>query len=499
MVQLRGDFDQVLIQPTQDQFTKALGQAGKSANTRSRSAKVTLSPAECGKLWKKVAANAEGFQQWTGEEPAGSRTRDHRSVVAVAWWTDWLGRRHLRIKGSRHSFTYGRAGLRNIFCPFKDERPPVWMIYPNFIYLAGEGEDQRVLAACPCGVAGKLDAIGWTGDRCAACHDRREEGEASESVAARPTREPLEVTYHTLGSVVFSPDSSKVAACTLTGTDGLVWDLPTGTVHRWKSDRFSVSDQSVVFLGDNRTVAITEAPKVVFFDAETGKKQPGFDAEQYLQRLAISPDGSLLVTIAHRNMSVWEVQTRQRCLTASPVEPVAICATFTPDSKRLAVGSVDVIRWWDLASRLELPTWPMPKQEGRHSVHSLAFTPDGRFLASLQSSKNDNLRIWDVRKGKIVATLTANRKGFHPREGLRLIDISPDGETLVASELDATLRFWDVPSGRLRAVLQSSPADDEFLALAFSPDGRWLATGNERGLVKLWPWRALLEAVADKR
>jgi WD40 repeat protein len=498
MLQVRGDFDQVLIQPTQEQLTKALGQAVKSANTRSRSAKVSLTPAECGRLWKTVTSEAEGFRQWTGDEPAGPRTRDQRSVLAVAWWTDWLGRRHVRVKGSRHDFSYGREGLRNIFCPFEGKRPPVWMIYPHHIYLAGEGEGKQVLAACPCGVAGTLDAIGWVGNRCAACHDRREEGEASEATAGRPLWAPLEVHYHSLGSVAFSPDSRKVAAGTMTGRHDLVWDLPTGVVRRWEPDVFSLGQQSLAFLPDNRTLAVTHAPEVTFLDAESGKKRNGFEVGQGLDHVAVSPDGALVVVLAHNDAGVWDVQTRNQYLAVRP-DPPPVCAAFSPDGNFLVLGCVGgTIRWWGLASKEEAATWQAPQGEGRHGIETLAFTPDGRFLASLQDAEDDNLLIWDLRKGKVVTTLTAHREGYHPRPGLHLIDVSPDGGTLVASELGATLRFWEVPGGRLQTVLWSSSPRDEFLALAFSPDGRWLATGGDRGLVKLWPWRALLDAAATK-
>src|SRR5262249_6862935 len=149
-----------------------------------------------------------------------------------AWWTDRLGRRHVRVKGARWSFTYAEEGESNILCPHAQPRPPLWMIYPDFIYLAEAGDGERVLAACPCGAAGTPEEIGWMGECCAACHDRRDEGQATPAPIRLPT--PPRRSWSSLGDPMsFSADGKRLARATHDGVI-LTHDLERGETSQWQ-------------------------------------------------------------------------------------------------------------------------------------------------------------------------------------------------------------------------------------------------------------------------
>ncbi|MCF3184736.1 trypsin-like peptidase domain-containing protein [Streptomyces polychromogenes] len=109
-------------------------------------------------------------------------------------------------------------------------------------------------------------------------------------------------------------------------------------------------------------------------------------------------------------------------------------------------------------------------------VSSVAFSPDGRTLAS--ASSDQSVLLWNVTTGKARPALTGHTKGVES------VAFSPDGLTLATSSDDKTVQLWDVATGRNRATLAGHR--DEVYAVAFSPDRHTLATGSADNTVRLW-------------
>jgi WD40 repeat protein len=130
------------------------------------------------------------------------------------------------------------------------------------------------------------------------------------------------------------------------------------------------------------------------------------------------------------------------------------------------------------------------------SVICIAFTPDGKTLIS---SGGESIRLWDVASGKEKAALTRGRSSA------KAVAVSPDGKLLASGNWDATVRLWDGASGREIATLAGHTGP--LLTVAFSPDGSLLASGGrdlkwKKAEVKLWDLRtraelASLRGVAD--
>ena len=124
----------------------------------------------------------------------------------------------------------------------------------------------------------------------------------------------------------------------------------------------------------------------------------------------------------------------------------------------------------------------MKKSFGRDIIFSLAFSPDGKTLATGESEAVVGL--WDVATGQRTQQLG---KGPNPDQldmPVRLLSFTPDGKAVATEGPHFCVKLWDIVTGkearRLRGHINSVNS------IAVSPDGKTLATGSDDGTALVW-------------
>ncbi len=313
--------------------------------------------------------------------------------------------------------------------------------------------------------------------------------------------------------------------------DSSQWHLPEGAVLRlgkggvgdieYSPDgtRLAVSSAVGIWLYDAQTGEeldlLTGQKGIIWWDADTGQDlrsathilelvEPGRDTP-----VALSPDGKVLATGSEGErwyisiIRLWDVDTGHLIHTSENTYGSTRSLQFSPDGKKIAwLLSDSGHLWftlWDVDTGIE--RWTSLNRINDH-VLSVAFNPDGKTIASGQIY--NGISIWDTNTGKILHTLPAQGDEVYEEwewEAVRIVAFSPDGKTIASDGKYRVIHLWDTDTGKhIRTVggglieaINSGTLDSfrghrgTINSIAFSPDGKTIATGSSRdGTFKFW-------------
>nr|WP_322768940.1 NB-ARC domain-containing protein [Frankia sp. Cr1] len=304
--------------------------------------------------------------------------------------------------------------------------------------------------------------------------------------AAAPHATPFNHNSAVCG-MVFSADGTLLASACDDGTVW-IWDVAHGTARTMLTDHTGTVN-GVAFSPDGALLASAGNDDTVrVWDVETGTPRITLVGHSdWVYGVAFSPDGVFLASAGGDGaVKIWDVArgTIRTTLTGhtdwvydvvfAPKPPKTSLSDPAPTDIMLASVSNDgTVRIWDFTTALT-HTMAAIQADG---IHEVAFSPDGRLLASAGSS-DQTVQIWEVDTG---TKLTALRGHAGRVSG---IAFSPDGALLASVRSDEPVRIWDVLTGDLQSIFTGHTG--MLTNLAFSPDGALLASAGNDGLVRIW-------------
>ena len=282
-----------------------------------------------------------------------------------------------------------------------------------------------------------------------------------------------------ISSIGFSPDGKNLAAASAGhGITLRVWDASVGRTvrilpapedalpagHGVREVTFASSGKALAAACDDGRVRIWEWP--------SGRLRAFLNAhERFVSCVAFAPDSKSVASGGEEgDVKLWNVETGKEIRAFPAFDAIVSCVVFRTNDRTLAAASYDrTVRLWNIATGNEKRRFTYKKL-----INCIALGPDGKTLAV---SEPTSLQMQELDTGKEIW-----RAQPAAGDSFRSLAYSPDGKTVASGSESRQLTLWEAASGReVRRIALRQPVD----AVAFSPDGTRIASGGDV-MARLW-------------
>ncbi|MCY4403071.1 MAG: sigma-70 family RNA polymerase sigma factor [Candidatus Poribacteria bacterium] len=313
-----------------------------------------------------------------------------------------------------------------------------------------------------------------------------------------PVSDRFELTYD--GSLLATTDKNGVAN---------IWETRKNTKIRTLTTGFTDSFTALAFAHDGKTlVSGNSTGKIELWDLNTNSAHFNFkmkDAKDSIDELLFSAEESTILTvISKKDLMLWDIIAKKAVHgniipdangwsgSASMSDGTSMRVTtlsFSSNGKRLATKNsenkkVDV---WDITVEKE----PNHLTEIEHKWGPVGLSPDGLTLASASLSDN-GIDLWNANSGELLTKLDIPKKVFVKFNNITALAFSHDAKILAGGTGKNEIHLWDFDNYKHIGILKAHK--HPVCSLDFSPDNTILASGDTGGGICLWvlPDRKLL-------
>ncbi|HEY3242189.1 MAG TPA: hypothetical protein VGM03_02465, partial [Phycisphaerae bacterium] len=280
-------------------------------------------------------------------------------------------------------------------------------------------------------------------------------------------------------------------------------DLDSRTVRSWSDHYWRWSSHWCFGAGQVAVFCIGDNPEVHVWDLTAGTDLvlPGHALP--VGAVAVSPDGRIAASVSKdRTVRTWSLPTGQPLAIGRGHTDSVRCVAFSPDGQRIATGGDDrSVRIWDSPIDVSGPSRAVsssamvatPEESGNLNMRAVlyghesfvthvSFSRDGQRV--LSSGTDGTIRIWDATLKGDPNVLIGHSSYVYPVAFAPTTCPLGSGTLLASAGWDHTIRLWDSPSGDAVATLRLDLGN--FFLLAFSADGARLASFDDTRTVRSW-------------